>query len=483
MTPAARIQATLELLEEIADTPRPADALVSAYFRARRYIGSHDRGDISTRLYTVLRHQARLDWWINNSRHSRESGNPAASDSEPMSQQSENKSDSAFLETHMPRGHAALDSRFRGNDGGRVRLRLLAWLALGEKMILKDIGELCSGGKFAPEELDDGERAFLRKLIGHTIEHPDMPEEVVAECPLGLAPVLKEKFGKNFLKEMRAMLKPATLDLRINPLKTTREEILKALKEMNFKAEMCALSPWGVRVFERPNLSALPMLKNGMVEIQDEGSQMVALAVDAKPGERVVDFCAGAGGKTLAIAAMMQNKGKIIACDVLAKRLERSTERFRRAGLHNIETRALSSERDPWVKKHKGSFDRVLCDAPCSGTGTWRRNPDARWRELEPGLEALLKTQAEILDSAARLVKAGGRLIYATCSLLPDENERQIEKFLAAHADFSLLPCGLQGADFLSLSPAQHGTDGFFAATMVKAKKIEKAETKTSEAN
>ena len=424
MTPSARIQATLELLEEIAATPRPADALTSAYFRARRYIGSHDRGDISTRLYTVLRHQARLDWWLN-----------------------------------------------KENVSPDPRMRLLAWLALGEKMILKDIGELCSGGKFAPDPLDDFERVFLRALVGHTIEHPDMPEEIMAECPPQLALVLKEKFGKNFMREMRAMLKPATLDLRINPLKTTREDILKALTDMGFKAELCKLSPWGVRVFERQNLNALPMLKNGEVEIQDEGSQMVALAVGAKPGERVVDFCAGAGGKTLAIAAMMQNKGKIIACDVLAKRLERSTERFRRAGLHNIEVRPLSSERDPWVKKHKGSFDRVLCDAPCSGTGTWRRNPDARWRDLGPGLGELLKTQAEILDSAARLVKAGGRLIYATCSLLPDENEKQIEKFLAAHVDFALSPCGLNGADFLTLSPAQHGTDGFFAATMVKAAK------------
>ncbi|MGB9154674.1 MAG: RsmB/NOP family class I SAM-dependent RNA methyltransferase, partial [Alphaproteobacteria bacterium] len=352
--------------------------------------------------------------------------------------------------------------------------RLLAWMALGEKMKLKNIGELCSGGKYAVEELEEPERVVLRKLEGSTIEHPDMPEEIIAECPPDCVVALKTKFGKNFMREMRAMQQPATLDLRINPLKTTREEILQALKEMGHKAEACKLSPWGVRVFERPSLSALPMLKNGLVEIQDEGSQMVARIVDAKPGERIVDFCAGAGGKTLAIAATMENKGKIIACDVMEGRLKRSTERFRRAGLHNIETRVLSSERDPWVKKHKGSFDRVLTDAPCSGTGTWRRNPDARWRPLGPGLEKLLNTQAEILDSAARLVKGGGKLIYATCSLLPDENEQQIEKFLAAHPDFTLTPCGLEGADYLALSPAQHSTDGFFAAVMTKAKAIEK---------
>jgi len=369
----------------------------------------------------VLRHQARLDWWIRTE-----------------------------------------------NAEASPRLRLLAWEALHEKMPLKAIGELCSGGKFAPKELDDAERAVIRKLAGHTIEHPDMPEDVVAECPQESLAPFKEKFGKNFLKEMRAMQEPATLDLRINPLKTTRDEIMTELKTIGLRAKLCPLSPWGIRVFERPSLNTLPMLKNGLVEIQDEGSQLVAVAMDAKPGERVVDFCAGAGGKTLAISAMMQNKGKIIACDVMEGRLKRSSERFRRAGLHNIEIRTLSSERDPWVKKHKGSFDRVLTDAPCSGTGTWRRNPDARWRDLGPGLDALLKTQAEILDSAARLVKVGGRLVYATCSLLPEENEKQIEKFLAAHPSFTLVPCGLNGAEYLALTPAQHGTDGFFAAAMIR---------------
>ncbi len=333
---------------------------------------------------------------------------------------------------------------------------------------MKVLGEIFSGNKFAPKEIEEPERVFIRILDGHTVEHPQMPEDILVECPPDSLDAFKKKFGKNFLREMRAMLEPATLDLRINPLKTTREEILKQLKDADLKAKACSLSPWGIRVFERPSLSALPMLKNGLVEIQDEGSQMVAFATNAKPGERVVDFCAGAGGKTLAIAAMMKNKGTIIACDVMDKRLKRSAERLRRAGIHNVETRVLSSARDAWVKKHKGSFDLVLTDAPCSGTGTWRRNPDARWRPLGPGLNALLKTQADILDSAARLVKNGGRLVYATCSLLADENEKQIEKFLAEHPDFSLSPCGLEGADYLALSPAQHGTDGFFAAVMTR---------------
>jgi 16S rRNA (cytosine967-C5)-methyltransferase len=222
-------------------------------------------------------------------------------------------------------------------------------------------------------------------------------------------------------------------------------------------------------------LASLPMLKSGEVEIQDEGSQLVAMLVDARPGERVVDFCAGAGGKTLAIAAQMANKGHVIACDVMEGRLKRSAERFRRAGLHNIETRLLASETDRWVKRHKGGFDRVLVDAPCSGTGTWRRNPDARWRAPEEqGLDNLLSLQTRILASAARLVKPGGRFVYATCSMLSEENEDQVAAFLAAHPAFHVVPLheaapqltNSAQPDYLSLTPARHDTDGFFAAVM-----------------
>lgn len=234
------------------------------------------------------------------------------------------------------------------------------------------------------------------------------------------------------------------------------------------------MAPYGIRVTERLSLASLPMLRNGEVEIQDEGSQLVATLVDARPGERVVDFCAGAGGKTLAIATQMANEGRVIACDVLANRLKRGAERFRQAGLHNIETRVLTSEKDRWVKRHKGMFDRVLVDAPCSGTGTWRRNPDARWRALGGGLDNLLPLQANILASAARLVKPGGRLVYATCSMLPEENEEQIAAFLAAYPAFQVVPLrdvapqltDSAHPDYLSLTPARHDTDGFFAAVM-----------------
>jgi 16S rRNA (cytosine967-C5)-methyltransferase len=435
MNPSARLQAVLDLLIEIDEIPRPADALVSAYFRARRYIGSKDRGAVATMLYDILRHQARLSWWLEQ------------------------------------------------NGGeGTPRLRLLAYLMLVEEMKLKEVGELCDGKKFSPEPLEESERIVLRKLEGHNAEHPSMPEEVRGECPTWAAGILKERFGKDFMREMQALLKPAPLDLRVNPLKTTREDILTELKNIGIKAEAGKFSPYAVRIFVRPALNTMPMLKTGAIEIQDEGSQLVALMVDAKPGHRVVDFCAGAGGKTLAIAAEMKNKGRIIACDVLEGRLNRSTERFRRAALHNIEVKPLKDERDPWVKKHKASFDRVLVDAPCTGTGTWRRNPDQRWKSLGPGLETLVPLQARILDSAARLVKGGGRLIYATCSLLPDENEKQIEKFLETHADFRVVKYSdvwdgkLHSAqeEFMSLTPAQHGTDGFFAAVLERAPIAEK---------
>lgn len=436
MTPSARLQAVLELLTEIDATPRPADAIVSAYFRARRFIGSKDRAYVSNTLYDVLRHHARLGWWL------------------------------------------------RKNESAETpRNRLLAYLILVDRKNVPVLHELFSGGKFAASKINAEEDAVLKKLEGHTIIHPSMPDDVAGECPDWAVEGLKRRFGKATLQELKAMLKPAPLDLRVNTLKSSREPVLKEIKATGLKAEPCALSSLGIRVEERPSLNALPMLKNGTIEIQDEGSQMVAFLVDAKPGDRVVDFCAGAGGKTLAIAAAMKNKGRIIACDVLEGRLKRSTERFRRAGVHNIEVKPLTSESDPWVKRHKASFDRVLVDAPCSGTGTWRRNPDSRWKKLGPGLENLLTLQAKILASASRLVKPGGRLIYATCSLLHEENDDQIKNFLATHNDFHVVEVSeilkqtvpmlkmAHSSPYLALTPAQHNTDGFFGAVLERDKK------------
>ncbi|MEP9353762.1 RsmB/NOP family class I SAM-dependent RNA methyltransferase [Xanthobacter sp. KR7-65] len=430
MTPAARIQAILELLDEVDSVARPADAVVSAWFRAHRAMSDRDRGYVSDQFYGLLRHHARLGWWL--AKHGR---------------------------PDVPRN------------------RLLAWLVLDGRRTPDQIQALFTGARFAPAPLRDHERALLVKLQGSTLDHPAMPDDVRLECPSWAAGPLHQRFDDAFGREMAAMLTPPPLDLRVNPLKAERERVLNALRNLGLKAEACRMAPFGIRVRERPALAGLPMLKSGEVEIQDEGSQLVALLVDARPGERVVDFCAGAGGKTLAIAAQMQNKGHVIACDVLEGRLKRAAERFRRAGLHNIETRPLASETDRWVKRHKFGFDRVLVDAPCSGTGTWRRNPDARWRTLGPGLDAILPLQASILASAARLVKPGGRLVYATCSLLAEENEAQVEAFLAATPAFRAVPlgeaapqlAGVTPSDFLSLTPARHDTDGFFAAVLQRA--------------
>ena len=428
VSPSARLQATLDLLHETDTVAGPADAVVSAWFRARRHIGDDDRGQIIDLFYALLRHHARLGWWL----------------------------EGQGAEDH-PRG------------------RLLAWLVLGTGRTPSQVTSLFTGGSSGPAALTEGERRLLTRLEGKTIDHPDMPEPVQVECPdWALAP-LQRRFGDAFGAEMAAMLTGAPRDLRVNTIKANRPSMLSALRSMGLRAEPTPLAPQGIRLAESLSLARLPMLKSGEVEIQDEGSQLVALLVDVRPGDRVVDFCAGAGGKTLAMAAQMANKGHIVACDVMEGRLKRAAERFRQAGLHNIQTRLLSSEADKWVKRHKAGFDRVLVDAPCSGTGTWRRNPDARWRAMAGSrLDNLLPLQAKILTSAARLVRPGGRLVYATCSLLIEENEDQVAAFLAAHPDFHIIPLsqsapGLTGSahpDFLSLTPAQHDTDGFFVAVL-----------------
>lgn len=427
MIHSLRLQATLELLQDVESTARPADAVTSGWFRARRDIGDSDRGMILELLYALLRHRARLGWWLDK----------------------------------------------QGRDD-TARYRLLAWLVLGEGKPSDQIARFFDGAKSALAGLTEAELALVEGLQGNAMIHAEMPEEVRLECPPWAIEPLRRRFGDEIKEEMAATLVPPPIDLRINPIKSTREGALRELKAMGLRAAETKFSPLGIRIAERLSLALLPGLKTGEIEIQDEGSQLVALLVDAKPGDRVVDFCAGAGGKTLAIAAQMKNKGHIVACDINETRLKRCAERLRRAGLHNVETKVLTSETDRWVKRHKAGYDRVLIDAPCSGTGTWRRNPDARWRAPELGLENLVALQARILTSAARLVKPGGRLIYATCSVLMEENEEQVAAFLAVHPGFRIVPlreaaphlAGIAQSDHLSLTPARHGTDGFFATVL-----------------
>jgi len=304
-----------------------------------------------------------------------------------------------------------------------------------------------------------------------------MPAWVKGEYPEWLEPRLTASLGDRLAAEMAALRDEAPVDLRVNTLKTDRDAAQAALAAEGLKAEPTKLSPIGLRLPARITLSAQQAFKDGLVEVQDEGSQLLALLTGAKPGMAVVDFCAGAGGKTLALAATMENKGRLVACDVNERRAEKAVLRLRRAGVHNVTRRLLESESDKWVKRQSGTFDRVLVDAPCSGSGTWRRNPDAKWRLSEQSLEELVALQGRILASAARLVRPGGRLVYSTCSLLAAEDREQVDKFLAAHPDFKLvqLPqvwaetlggdCPLT-EDCLFLNPSIHGTDGFFAAVM-----------------
>ncbi len=427
MTPSARLAAAIDLLTDIEARPnRPADAVANDFFRARRYIGSGDRKAVSDRSWRVLRARRRLGWWI-------------------------------------ARVEAAPTPRL-----------LTAASLLLEGWNFSGLRQAFSGGQYAPAPLVQPEADAARALEGHTLEHPDMPLPARLEFPDWVLPHLEARFGTALASEMQASLDPAPLDLRANLLKTTREAAHEALLTEGLETENTPLSPWGLRIDGRRAVTSGAAFQSGLVEIQDEGSQLVAALVGATPEMRVVDWCAGAGGKTLALAMQMQNRGHLVACDVSAPRLDGAVRRLRRAGVHNAE-RHLVTAGDKWAKRRAGSFDRVLIDAPCTGTGTWRRNPDARHRLRERDLEELLPKQAGILDAAARLVRPGGRLIYATCSLLQQENEMQVDAFLQRTPGFRLvpldqawtLPAAMPGpGPYLMLTPLRHHTDGFFGAVL-----------------
>ena len=424
MTPAARIAAAIEL-QELIDfaSNRPADAVANDFFRMRRFVGSGDRRWVSDRVWRVLRSRRRLEWWF----------------------------------------------------GGPPTPRLLIAASLMfEGAAIVALSEIFSGAQYAPAAFDRVERALLARLEGRTLDHTGMSGAVRWEIPDWVYPRLEARFGADLPAELEKLQEPAALDLRYNPLKTTRDGARTALATEGHDAVPTALSPWGLRIQGRRQVTTGAAFQTGLVEIQDEGSQLIAVLVGATPGMRVVDYCAGAGGKTLAIAGTMENKGQLVACDVSATRLDAAVRRLRRAGVHNVE-RHLLEPGDKWSKRREASFDRVLVDAPCTGTGTWRRNPDARLRLTENDLLELVPKQAAILDAAQALVRKGGQLVYATCSLLPEENEAQVSAFLDRHPNFAVVPLPqawtLPGeppctGDFLSLTPARHGADGFFGAVL-----------------
>jgi 16S rRNA (cytosine967-C5)-methyltransferase len=436
VTPGARVAATIELLDEIVSrSDRPADLVANAFFRARRFIGGGDRRAVADRVWAILRRYGQLSWWLDHARHPDRSA----------------------------RAYVAAD------------------LVLVEGLALRDLEPLFDGGRYRPAPLDAAEMRALRQMEDHSLSHPAQPDWVRLNVQEWVMPHLREAYGEACGREIAALETPPPVDLRVNRLKATVEEARRALHEEGVETEPTRYAPHGLRLRRRLSVVTGEAFRNGLVEIQDEGSQLVAALVDARPGMQVVDYCAGAGGKTLAVAAGMNNKGRVVAMDVLETRLARSGQRLRRAGVHNVERRALG-ENAKWLKRHKQSFDRVLVDAPCTGTGTWRRNPDGRWTLSPRDLEELLPKQAAILDAAARLVKPGGMLIYATCSVLPAENERQVEGFVERHPDFAAVPvadlwpqaigteppAGMGQSAWLRLSPLRHGTDGFFAAVLVR---------------
>ncbi len=424
MKPASRIQASIEILERDQKIRVPLDSCVGDYMRNRRYIGSKDRRDVANRVYEIARSHARINWWL-----------------------SQNNMD---------------------ND---PRNMVISWLALGEQADEKRINDLFDGSDYAPEKLNDAEIAFVKKIVGQQINHDDMSADILVECPPEHEEVLRKYFGDDFEEEMRAMQVSATLDVRANIFAMERENVRQSLEKDGVETVPTPFSPWGLRCLEKAYLSKTKAMNKGWLEIQDEGSQLIAHICDVKPGMQVLDYCAGGGGKTLALAAAMQRKGRIVAMDLDAKRLEKGRRRYKKSGLADIiEVRPLLEDKNKkWLKRQKGTFDVVLTDVPCSGTGTWRRNPDMRWRNYGPELPALLEVQGEILDKVAKAVKVGGKLVYATCSLLPAENEDQIEKFLKNHDEFEIEPLdealGL-GTPFMRLTPHRHKTDGFFAAIL-----------------
>mmetsp|Transcript_9575 Transcript_9575/g.14778 ORF Transcript_9575/g.14778 Transcript_9575/m.14778 type:complete len:488 (+) Transcript_9575:196-1659(+) len=327
-----------------------------------------------------------------------------------------------------------------------------------------------------------------------TLEVGNMDLQTRLECPDWAWPGLQKVFRTDdeLAIQAKALQNPAPLDLRVNTIKCqSREDALREIRNAGFEAMPTPWSPIGIRMNQRVPLGKIPGLLTGVVEPQDEGSQLVTSLVDAKPGEKVADYCAGTGGKTLQLSAQMKNKGRLVSLDVDADRLERGRPRCAKAGVSNVQRQTVQADmtrRDKWCKRQKRSFDRVLVDAPCSGVGSWRRKPDARrtWSGLKDSmnnesnngiarLESLLPLQQHILQRAARLVKPGGRLVYVTCSLLPQENEQQIERFLAGEEGLdwkvdppSNFPIPFEVCDgrYLRLTPALHNTDGFFAAVL-----------------
>lgn len=416
MTPAARLQQISEILDALNNTAQPADRFLRDWFRVRRYAGSKDRAAVGEKLFEILRHRASLGW------------------------------------------------RMESETGRSLVIASL----LAEGKDAADIETIFSGDKYALAPLTETER-----LLISTSRESEPPSHVRGEFSEFLTAELQEAFGERLLAEMSALAERAPVDLRVNRLKAKREAVLASFGESGFAAAPTQYSPDGIRIPAAPGLSSLSqnaLFKDGSFVFQDEAAQIAALLCGAQPGHKILDIAAGAGGKSLALAAIMENRGEIVANDIRNEALRELERRAELAGATIIRT----------TPAPEGLFDIVFVDAPCSGSGTWRRQPENKWRLTPHRLTELNATQDELLHRAAGFTRPGGRILYATCSILPCENERRVEAFLASHPHFAVHPAremwrtisesALPGAgDYWHGSPHSTGTDGFFCAILTRA--------------
>ena len=423
MRPSSLAGHAIELIEILQNDSRPADHLIDTFFRQRRYLGSHDRRELAESVYGILRHLRLLQFYI-----------------------AKTQPDSIY--------HPA-------------------WLYAAYKLHLE---------KISPEALQTYALPFSSAEL-HGLATSDQtglgsqPLGLRTSFPDWLVEKLQAQMGEaETEKLLTAMNQPPPLTIRVNTLKTTRETCLHELSQRGFECAPTQLSPDGIHLKKRANLFGLDLFQEGWFELQDEGSQIISLLVDPKPNWRVADVCAGGGGKTLHLAALMKNRGEIFAFDVVPQRLENLRQRVRRCGIHNVRVQLLHPNEIP--TSLLGKMDAILIDAPCSGTGVLRRNPDAKWKITPEMVHEMASKQKQILHHYSTLLKSGGRLVYATCSLLAEENEEVVQAFLVQHSEFRPAEAAtilqwrqlvhLASSSFIHLLPHQHGTDGFWATVVEK---------------
>jgi 16S rRNA (cytosine967-C5)-methyltransferase len=409
-----RLDLVIQALRAILPLAHPADTTLRYFFKNER-IGSNERELVAETVFGVLRHRMLLE-------------------------------------------HAC------GENAASPRRIALAWLFRFGGYNLRELEPV----------LKRDEKDWLAAVKGVYVE--DLPLSVQAELPEWLVEMMRRSYSDaDILAIGKSMQQGAPLDIRVNTLLAKREDVLQQLREKNIEASPTPYSPIGIRLKEKIPLNRDALYTEGKIEVQDEGSQLLGFLLAPKRNDMVVDFCAGAGGKTLMMSAMMNSQGRIYAMDVSEKRLANLKPRLKRSGASNIQPMLIAHENDLKVKRLAGKIDRVLVDAPCSGLGTLRRSPDLKFRQSPGSIEEFTRQQAAILVSASRLLKKAGRLVYATCSLLPEENQHIVQAFLATHPDFVLRPAGevlkqqkipLEALDYLELRPHLHNTDGFFAAVL-----------------